>query len=303
MTDLATTSSSTVRTGDNRWQQLVAEKIAPNATSLDIDYLAAVCRRLELSPFTSPAQIVLVPRYDARLKRQVFRPQVTVDGRLALAVRTGHVVGIEGPEFTGPREKWTRDGQRIWTDLWDIGEEQRPPRAARYYVHVRDWTKPVNGTATWPEFMQTDSNGELLPLWRRMPSVMLAKSALSLALRRSGVEAFAADVAVAYEGDGETVDAAVKTSVDTPGPDENPPPSGPGPHAAHRVISSTADGILTCACGQRFQNAWAWGVHRNQPDDRPPDELYDSAPESVGYDDDIQPGSYEDPGRPFTEES
>jgi hypothetical protein len=31
-----------------------------------------------------------------------------------------------------------------------------------------------------------------------------------------------------------------------------------------------------------------------------PDHVHDTAPESRGYDDDLQPASYEDPGRPFT---
>jgi hypothetical protein len=293
-------TTALVAPGDSRWRTLVAEKIAPDATDNDIDYLAAVCRRLELTPFSSPAQIVLVPRYDKRLRRDVFRPQVTVDGRLALAVRTGQIVGIEGPQFTGARDAWTRNGVRIWVDLWDYLEEQKYPRAARYFVHVKGWVKPVNGTAVWQEFRQVDKQGELLPLWQQMPSVMLAKSALSLALRRSGVESLGPDVAVAYEGDSE--DLAIP-------PGETPAPAAaamPGRGGTNHQIADDDGTIFTCTCGQQFSSGGAYHRHRVEARhyDPPPDELYDSAPESTGAVDADQEPSYAnpdepDPGRPF----
>jgi hypothetical protein len=200
------TAPEIVRT-DRRWEAL-AEKIAPGASRLDLDYLGEICQRTGLSPFTSPPEIVLIGRRDKRAGgRVVYRPQVTIDGRLALAMRSGRIVGLEGPHFTGAREDWTDShGQRIWTDMWDAKEEGEYPRAARYLVHVAGWTIPVNGTAPWIEFCQRDHDGKLLDLWRQMPTTMLAKTALSLGLRRAGVESLPADVAVGYEGDPGTAD-------------------------------------------------------------------------------------------------
>jgi hypothetical protein len=289
------------------WRQL-AERLAPGADQFDLDYFAEVCARVELSPFTSPPQIVLIGRYDKRVKRTVFRPQVTVDGRLALAVRSGRVVGIEGAQFTGPRDLWTDDnGQRIWIDVWDCKDEGEYPRAARYLIHVAGWAKPVNGTAPWLEFKQLDNDGKLLPLWARMPTTMLAKSALSLGLRRAGIENLPTDIAVAYEGD---PDLAVP-------PGEAPAPPAPlstragrgGPNvalAAHRVIAGDAkDPWIVCSCGERFNTVWAHAAHRNEEAGRTPEDVHDTAPESTGAVDADQDPSYanldteEDPERPF----
>jgi hypothetical protein len=285
----------------DRWRQL-AVQLAPDAVEWELDYLGQVCTRLDLSPFTNPAQIVLIGRYDSRVRRIVHRPQVTVDGRLALAVRTGRVVGLEGPHFTGLRTEWTDlHGQRVWVDMWDCKDEGAYPRAARYLIHVNGYVLPVNGTAPWLEFCQRDKDGKLLPLWARMPTTMLAKTALSLGLRRSGIENLPADVPVDYEGDGPDL---TETGVgETPAPAEQLPVPGRGGPNEHVLADTPArrDGVLTCSCGAQFPTAWAFSVHKKDPihGDQPPERVYDDSPESRGYDEDLQPASYEDPGRPF----
>jgi hypothetical protein len=295
------TAPAVIAAGSEQWRQL-AERLAPGADRFDLDYLGQVCTRLELSPFTSPAQIVLIGRHDSRVGRVVYRPQVTVDGRLALAVRSGRVVGIEGPHFTGPRTEWTdSDGGRIWIDMWDCKDEGAYPRAARYLIHVAGWDLPVNGTAPWGEFRQTDNKGKLLPLWARMPTVMLAKTALSLGLRRTGIENLPADVAVAYEGD---PDLAIPPG-ETPAPAAKPMPGRGGTTDEHRIVSDARTQPMVCACGEMFDTAWAFGAHRNEHHHgEPPAELYDTSPESTGAVDADQEPSYADPddddSRPFT---
>lgn len=294
----------------DRWRTL-AEQLAPDASRFELDYLGEVCKRHDLSPFTNPPQIVLIPRFDARLGRVIHRPQVTVDGRLALALRSGRVIGLEGPEFTGPRASWTdRDGRRIWIDMWDCKDEGAYPRAARYLIHVAGYTVPVNGTAPWLEFCQRNKQGRLLELWQRMPTTMLAKTALSLGLRRSGVENLPADMAVEFEGD--TIDAdpalPVPPTGETPAPaDEGqlPVPSGRGGPTTHQMLAArTGQDPYVCTCGRVFHTMAAFHAHR--PDDRPPADVYDDLPESRGDVDDLQPASYEDPeadpGRPFDED-
>jgi hypothetical protein len=264
-----------------QWQQL-AEQLAPGATAFDIDYFAQVCMRVELSPFTSPPQIVLIGRHDSRLGRVVYRPQVTVDGRLALAVRSGRVVGLDGPHFTGPRTEWTDPhGQRIWVDMWDSKDESSYPRAARYLIHVAGWTIPVNGTAPWLEFAQVDSKGKLLPLWRRMPTVMLAKTALSLGLRRAGIENLPADVAAHFEGDPDH-DLAQTPGGEIPAPAAIP--SGRG----------GANDLDTAVAGYSSEELLAAYERRWRREQTPPD-VTDSAPESA----DLEPVDDEDYSRPF----
>jgi hypothetical protein len=278
------------------WFQL-AEQLAPNATRFELEYGYKVAERLELSLFTSPAEIVLIGRYDKRVGKTVHRPQVTVDGRLSLARRTGRVVGIEGPHYTGPRDEWTRDdGQRIWIDMWDCKDEGDYPRAARYLIHIAGDVVPVNGTAPWLEFCQRDKDGQLLDMWRRMPTTMLAKSALALGLRRSGIEKLPPDVAVTYEGD--SPDLAIPPG-ETPAPAAAAMP-GRGGTTQHEIADDDGT-IFTCTCGQQFASGGAYHRHRVEARhyDQPPDEVYDTSPESIGAVDADQEPSYEDPGRPF----
>lgn len=159
---------------------VLREQIAPKASDTELAYLAQVSQRLGLDPIAG--HIVLIPRYDKRVGREVHRPQITADGRLVLADRTGALDGFDGPEWTGPRNT---DGTHTWRDVWDASDEREKPYAARVIVYRRDRARPTNGTVRWLEFAQVDSNGNLLPMWRQMPSHMLGKVALSLGLRRA----------------------------------------------------------------------------------------------------------------------
>jgi hypothetical protein len=307
------TTTDIVRPGpmSEQWRQLI-ELMAPGAQPWEIDYTRQVSAALDLSIFANPPEVAIIGRFDSRVGRVVYRPQVTVDGRLALAVRSGRVVGLEGPHFTGPRDQWTNDrGERQWIDVWDCKDEGAYPRAARYLIHVAGYTFPVNGTAPWLEFCQRDKNGKLQPLWQRMPTTMLAKTALSLGLRRSGIEKLPPDIPVDYEGDGPVLAGPSAGETPAPAVEELPPvPSGRGgPNlTAEHVLTgaSRRDGILQCSCGDTFATAWAFNVHKKDMRGEPPDDVYDTSPESQGYDDDLQPASYEDPayeddypGRPF----
>jgi hypothetical protein len=293
-----------------QWRQVI-EQLAPEAKAWEVDFARQVAITLDLSLFSNPPELVIIGRYDKRLGRIVHRPQVTVDGRLALAVRTGRVIGLEGPHYTGPRDQWTHNGERLWIDVWDCKDEGAYPRAARYLIHVAGYTFPVNGTAPWLEFCQRGKDGKLLEMWARMPTTMLAKTALSLGLRRSGIEKLPADIPVDYEGDGPDL---TETGVgETPAPtvEEHPPvPSGRGgPNLTQEHVlvgASRRDGILQCACGDTFGTAWAFNVHKKDLADQPPADVYDSSPESTGSVDADQEPSYsdpydDDPGRPFDE--
>lgn len=165
-------SSSRQRTLD-----VLREQIAPYANDDELRWLDAVGQRLGLDPIAG--HIVLIPRWDSRVGRAVHRPQITADGRLVLADRTGELDGFTGPEWTGPRNE---DGSHTWFEVWD-GDV--PPHAARVFVYRHGRTHPANGTVRWAEFAQRDSKNKLLPTWSQMPSHMLGKVALSLGLRRA----------------------------------------------------------------------------------------------------------------------
>src|SRR5262245_2807547 len=156
---------------------LLRAAIAPNATDGELLMFSRVCERFQLSPFAD--QIVLIGRWDRKANREVHRHQITVAGRRALAERTGEFRGLDGPEWTGPRDE---RGDLRWVDLWTV--DDAPPYAARAFAH-REKRLPANGTAKWSEFAQRGRDGKLLQTWSAMPSHMLGKVAESMALRRA----------------------------------------------------------------------------------------------------------------------
>lgn len=175
---------------------VLRDQIAPGAPEPELAYFAKVCARLDLSPFAD--QILLIPRHDKRLKRDVYRPQITVAGRRTLAVRTGRLARIDGPVWCGPRDQ---RGELVWRDVWDQDGPEHPPYCARVLVFVHGVDGPAaNGTAKWSEFAQYSGpadNPYLSTMWAKMPSHMLGKCAESLALRRAFPDVI--DPAIALE--------------------------------------------------------------------------------------------------------
>jgi hypothetical protein len=95
-----------------RFLGMVKEQLAPKATEQELVWFGAISQRLQVSPFTNPPEIYLIPRYDKRLGRDVHRPQVTVAGRRIIAARTGRLRGIEGPQWCGQRRR-DGDGNKL----------------------------------------------------------------------------------------------------------------------------------------------------------------------------------------------
>jgi hypothetical protein len=88
-------------------------------------------------------------------------------------------------------------------------------------------------------------------------------------------------------------------------PGETPAPvaaamPGRGGTTQHEIADDDGT-IFTCTCGAQFNSGGAYHRHRVEARhyDQPPDEVYDTSPESTGAVDADQEPSYEDPGRPF----
>jgi phage recombination protein Bet len=226
------------RAGSSHPIAVLRDQLAPEASDQELAFFAQVCARLDLSPFAD--QIVLIGRYDNRLKRKVHRHQITVAGRRTLATRTGRLAGIEGPVWCGPRNA---RGELEWTDVWD--DDERPPYCARVLVYVKDWVTPANGTAKWSEFVQTDQGGVPTVMWRRMPSHMLGKVAESMALRRAFPDVIDPAVADTYPAgvDEDDVELAELLEASAANPVDEPPAptAAPGGPAAPDTRTVTAD--------------------------------------------------------------
>lgn len=164
---------------------LLKRTIAKGATNDEFALFLAQVERMRLDPFAG--QIFAVKRDvwdpETRTKKPQMSIQVGVAGLELIAQRTGEFQGFDGPYWCGP------DGQ--WTDVWLSTD---PPAAAKVGVYRQGFVKPLYGIALWREYVQNKANGEPAALWKSKPTIMIAKCAESLALRK----AFQAEIGNIY---------------------------------------------------------------------------------------------------------
>jgi len=149
---------------------IIRRTVASKTTNDQFKLFIQVCKYSGLNPFAR--QIYAVVRgTDMTI-------QTGIDGYRILAERSGKYAGQIGPEWC--------DESGEWKDVW---LSSKSPVASRIGVLRRDFEKPIWGVARFASYEQSSS-----PLWRKMPEVMLAKCAESLALRK----AFPAEMAGIY---------------------------------------------------------------------------------------------------------
>jgi len=139
---------------------LVARTVAKGCSSDELQLFGAICKRTGLDPFAR--QIYAIKRGG------VMTTQVSIDGARLIAQRSGEYAGQVGPFFCG--------GDGVWVDVW-LGKT--PPMAAKVGVRRSTFVEPLFAVAIWSEYAQSGN------MWAKYPSVMLAKCAESLALRKS----------------------------------------------------------------------------------------------------------------------
>lgn len=173
---------------DEQRLQILTDTIMSGATPPELDLFKLVCERTGLDPFTRQIHAVKRSVKDGNRWVDRWSFQVAIDGFRLIAERTGKYRGQDLPLFCG------RDG--IWRDVW---LEDENPLASLVAVLRADFDQPIKAVALWREYVQTkdeyvdDANGQgrktgkKIPaaMWAKMPTIMLAKVAEALALRKA----------------------------------------------------------------------------------------------------------------------
>lgn len=173
---------------------LIKATVAKDATDLELQFFVEQCKRTGLDPITR--QIYFIKNQG---KVQI---QTSIDGFRLVAERSGNYEGQTQPQWCGS------DG--VWKDVWLA---KTPPAACKVGVYKKGFREALTAVAIFDEYCQRKNDGTLSFMWQKMPGLMIAKVAESLALRK----AFPNDLSGLYTqeemGQAEAAPKEIKTVV------------------------------------------------------------------------------------------
>lgn len=157
--------------------QLIKDQICKGSSDDELKMFMYQAQRTGLDPIAR--QIYAMKRWDSKLSREVMTTGVSIDGFRLIAQRSGDYAGQVGPYWCGD------DG--VWIDVW---LSNKPPRAAKVGLLRTNFKEPLYAIALYDEYVQKyldkkENQWKVSPMWAKMPSLMLAKVAESLAIRKA----------------------------------------------------------------------------------------------------------------------
>ena len=148
--------------------QLIKATVAKDATDLELQFFVEQCKRTGLDPITRQIYFIKNPK-DGKVQIQT-----NIDGFRLVAERSGHYEGQTQPQWCGT------DG--VWKDVWLA---KTPPAACKVGVYKKGFREALTAVAIFDEYCQRKNDGSLSFMWQKMPGLMIAKVAESLALRKA----------------------------------------------------------------------------------------------------------------------
>lgn len=158
----------------------------------DLALLLYQAKRMGLDPLAK--QIYGVYRWDTNSGKYKMSIQVGIDGLRATAHGTQLYAGSDDAIYTEANGKPKTATVTVYKLNEKTGERM-----------------PTTATARWEEYVQINKKGEPMGMWGRMPYLMLAKCAESLALRK----AFPTELSGVYSDAEMPADGAI-TDLDLP---------------------------------------------------------------------------------------
>jgi phage recombination protein Bet len=179
------------------------------------------------------------------VKRQIYAAKysgkmtimVGIDGYRSQAESHPEYAGQDGPYYCGP------DGQ--WSEIW-LGGSDKPPVAAKVGIYRKGFAAPIYEIALWSEYNNT-SNG----MWKKFPTVMLAKCAEARAIRK----AFPAQLGGTYIA--EEMDQARRDAIETSG-SVRPAQRESTPRQATATVSNPERDEASKALWDQAHNRYGW---------------------------------------------
>lgn len=156
--------------------ELIKKKILREGDDDDLALFVQQCIRTGLDPFSRQIYASFRTAKNPATNQfyRIMTVEATIDGLRLIAQRTGEYRGQTATYWCG------EDGK--WVDVWLSNSY---PAAAKVGVYREGFKEPLYAIAKWSSYCQKTKTGQVSNIWSKMPDLMLAKCAESLALRKA----------------------------------------------------------------------------------------------------------------------